>query len=210
MIVTSFWSTGASAQDGQTEASSSAHAERPSEPPIAAGASDEQHPQGLEALEQRRFPEAVKIYSEAVAAHPDDAHLHYLLGKAQVRAGDAQHAILTLRTATRLSPSNADYHAELGNAYYAIGALQAARGEYRSAVSLSRGLSNEKTKLWLSRTRLGQHPQPARTPAQPAKKSGTGVTALKATGGILVGLMVVAAVLVLVVAAGDPSLGPTH
>ncbi len=52
-----------------------------------------------------------------VAAEPQNAEAHYLLGIAYENLGRADDAIRQLELATRLQPANSDYMLELGGAY---------------------------------------------------------------------------------------------
>lgn len=74
-----------------------------------------------QAAEQQResqapFLEAVKRLQEAVKENPEDAEAWYGLGQLQVRVGEAEGALASLRRAAALQPEEADYQAALAEA----------------------------------------------------------------------------------------------
>jgi len=82
---------------------------------------------GVQALNERRWPEAVSNLREAIAIDPDNAFIHLNLGTALYLTGDAETARGEFETALRLSPN-------LPKAHYSLGVLMEARGHDREAI----------------------------------------------------------------------------
>lgn len=65
-------------------------------------------------IRAERYTEAISLITNALTQHPGDAELHYLLGTAHYRTGDAQPAWQAFAAATRIDPSHAFAHYGLG------------------------------------------------------------------------------------------------
>lgn len=70
-------------------------------------------------------------------ANPDDPSALEILGRAQLRNGDAASAIDSLTKALVLAPSMTTLHEKLSEAYYLVGDQARARGHERVALSLN-------------------------------------------------------------------------
>jgi len=73
--------------------------------------------EALDLYKARRFPEAKSAFQELAAAEPTNPKYHYFLGMTAMAQKAFDEAIRHLEQATALAPDNADYFAELGNAY---------------------------------------------------------------------------------------------
>jgi clan AA aspartic protease (TIGR02281 family) len=62
------------------------------------------HALGMRAWERQDFVEAVRVWSQAVAAHPDSPHFHYLRGTALSRLGFVHSAADAYRLSLALAP----------------------------------------------------------------------------------------------------------
>jgi tetratricopeptide (TPR) repeat protein len=82
---------------------------------------------GAEAINQRRWPEAVAALQQAIALAPDNAFDHLNLGTALFETGDAAGALKQFREAVRLSPG-------LAKAHYGIGIVTEAAGHDAEAL----------------------------------------------------------------------------
>jgi tetratricopeptide (TPR) repeat protein len=82
---------------------------------------------GVEAINQRRWPEAAAALQQAIALAPDNAFDHLNLGTALFEAGDAAGALTQFREAVRLSPG-------LAKAHYGIGIVTEAAGRDAEAL----------------------------------------------------------------------------
>jgi len=63
------------------------------------------------------YEEAVRSLGATIATTPDDASLHYWLGRSLYQMHDYTRAMASLERANALDPSRSDYHDWLGKAY---------------------------------------------------------------------------------------------
>jgi len=75
----------------------------------------------------REWPEAEASYAAYVAAHPDDADAHVLLGNAQVEAQKPDEAAANFRKALAIDPG-------IGEAWAMLGRIEADKKNYEPAV----------------------------------------------------------------------------
>lgn len=80
-------------------------------------------------LDKRRPRRAIPLLEQALERDRDSAELHYLLGLAQVRAGDTERALAPLSEALARDPK-----VRYGSAYLAIGDALADRGRLDEAI----------------------------------------------------------------------------
>ena len=92
-----------------------------------------------EAMEQDRRGElerAARAYEAALAEDPDRAEALHLLGLIALERGDAASAAELIGRALAARPDVADYHAALGEAYWALGQPEVAATHYRESLRL--------------------------------------------------------------------------
>jgi Flp pilus assembly protein TadD len=89
----------------------------------------------LQALKQRVADELVKERGR-IQQDPADSQAHYLLAKAEARAGDLAGAIREFEKASTLRPDNGTVHSELAEVYSAQGDFVNAWAEVRKARAL--------------------------------------------------------------------------
>jgi tetratricopeptide (TPR) repeat protein len=68
-------------------------------------------------LREKKIAEAESAARALVAASPQEAEAHALLGSVCAAKGDADGALKAAEKATELAPKNGDYHRQLGEAY---------------------------------------------------------------------------------------------
>ncbi len=68
-------------------------------------------------LREQKWADARARCEKAIAANPNDAEAHYLLGLTYQNQNDAEHSVPAFEKATELDPANSDYFRRLGDAY---------------------------------------------------------------------------------------------
>ena len=83
-----------------------------------------------------RFHEAVAIYDQVLAKHPNHSDALHLSGVVAHQTGQHQKAVQLIRQAIHLSPKTAIYHYNLGAAFNALEQYEDAVQSYQKALSL--------------------------------------------------------------------------
>jgi tetratricopeptide (TPR) repeat protein len=81
---------------------------------------------GLQEHRRGRLANACRLYGSFLRAQPDHADALHLLGLALHQQGDHQQAAECIARAATLNPGNAVFHANLAEAYRALGHLDRA------------------------------------------------------------------------------------
>jgi Flp pilus assembly protein TadD len=87
-------------------------------------------------LEQARPAEAIPQLRAAVAADPNCAQCHALLGRALAQTGNSGEGIKELEKAVALSPGDASTHYQLGRLYRSAGKKQQAQKQFALSAQL--------------------------------------------------------------------------
>lgn len=104
----------------------------------------------------RRFPEAIAAYREALRLRPTDADGHNDLGCALTLAGDPAAAVPELLRAIELKPSLAEAHNNLGNALRALDRDAEAITHYAEAVRLKPEYAGARNNLGVALAEAGR------------------------------------------------------
>ena len=91
--------------------------------------------EAISRLSKREFSVAKTICEKLTALNPKDAQAWHILGLAYAQQGNLEQAIESLRTATILAGSNANYHFNLALAHKGLDQLDQAEAAYREAIS---------------------------------------------------------------------------
>jgi tetratricopeptide (TPR) repeat protein len=86
-------------------------------------------------FEQKKFDEAIKAYTRAIAANSKFADAHYGLGLAYKASPDLEKAISSWEKALKYDPTIYQAHAELANAYMAEDRYDDAVKEYTALIA---------------------------------------------------------------------------
>ena len=135
------------------------------------------------ALGVENYPEAIRLHTEVVREHPDDALAHYHLGFAQGMMGNRAAEVSEYQRAATLGIKNWDLFLNLGLAQLGSGDLDAATDSLRQAVFLGENHSESHFNLALVYERRGLHADAERemqaslqlNPAQPDARNALGV-----------------------------------
>jgi acyl-coenzyme A synthetase/AMP-(fatty) acid ligase len=92
--------------------------------------------QGVALLRGGRLPEAIDAFRRVIAAMPDSAPAHHMLGQALEAQGNETVAVEALRRAVALSPDLVDAHARLGTLLLSLSQRKEAVAAFRLAASL--------------------------------------------------------------------------
>jgi len=84
-----------------------------------------------------RLTEAAQIYSALLGTYPDDPNLLQLLGALETQRGNAPAAIALMERSLARDPGQAAVHANIGNAYHAVGRYDDALQSYDRAIALA-------------------------------------------------------------------------
>lgn len=87
--------------------------------------------------EERKYPEAIEGYTEAIRLDPDDAVAYNNRGSAYDNSGDYKAAIADYNKAIELKPDFAEAYYNRGNAYSDSGDHKAAIADYNKAIELN-------------------------------------------------------------------------
>src|SRR5579859_4252992 len=90
--------------------------------------------QGLDLIEQGRYPEAIQQYQAALKTNADDEDLHYNLGIAYARSGRTNEAIQEYEAALKIFPDYVAAHNNLGNLLLSLGRADDAVVHLRAAL----------------------------------------------------------------------------
>jgi predicted TPR repeat methyltransferase len=85
---------------------------------------------------QRRWGQAVAIYEQVLAVHPDDANALHYFGLCLFQQGQVDKGVALIRRAIEIAPDFADAHNNLGNVLRKQGLLEEATAAYRRAMEL--------------------------------------------------------------------------
>jgi len=135
------------------------------------------------ALGVEDYSEAIRLHTEVVREHPDDALAHYHLGFAQGMMGNRTVEVREYQRAAALGLRNWDLFLNLGLAQLGNGDLDAATDSLRQAVFLGENHSESHFNLALVYERRGLHADAERemlaslqlNPGQPDAQNALGV-----------------------------------
>jgi len=133
-----------------------------------AAARDPSHVAARQAIDARRYAEALRVLGEALARDTQNAETHNLLGFAYRKMGDLEQAFRHYQEALRLNPEHRGAHEYIGEAYLAVGNLAKAEEHLRRLEALCQSPCEEKVDLkaaidtYKARRRTGATPIPAR------------------------------------------------
>jgi Flp pilus assembly protein TadD len=135
------------------------------------------------ALGVEDYSEAIRLHTEVVHEHPDDALAHYHLGFAQGMMGNRTAEVRQYQRAAALGLRNWDLFLNLGLAQLGNGDLDAATDSLRHAVFLGENHSESHFNLALVYERRGLHADAERemlaslqlNPGQPDAENALGV-----------------------------------
>ena len=88
-------------------------------------------------MRKGQYDAAAGVFAEAAYLQSEMPNYHYFSGLALARAGKHREAERTMQRAIKLDPFNADYAAELGHTYLALGFNLRAKGSFEKALKLS-------------------------------------------------------------------------
>lgn len=103
----------------------------------APGATPDDFQQGLLAIKENRFAEAIEKLTAAKRGHPDNARIRNFLGIALAAVGKNSEAAAEYQEAIRLAPAMEDAYRNLGFVEWNQHQLEAAARDLTSAVELS-------------------------------------------------------------------------
>jgi Flp pilus assembly protein TadD len=128
-----------------TAASSTASAKEGDEEEAAAR--DPSHVAARQAIDARRYQEALRVLGAALARDDQNAETHNLLGFAYRKMGDLEQAFRHYHEALRLNPEHRGAHEYIGEAYLAAGNLAKAEEHLRRLEALCQSPCEEQVDL---------------------------------------------------------------
>ncbi len=90
--------------------------------------------QGVHYLDGERYEEGIRTFEKAVAENPENAEVHYYLGRCRMGAGQEALALDPLKTAAALDSLEPDYHYWLGVAFHENGEIGSEQACYERAL----------------------------------------------------------------------------
>ncbi len=94
---------------------------------------------GVELMKARRYPEAIRLFEEALAMKPETHEVYGNLGSALLGQGRPEQAVKYYQRAIELKPDSAKAHVDLGNALLKLGKASEAINQYQRARELIPG-----------------------------------------------------------------------
>src|SRR5258708_1949605 len=91
---------------------------------------------GWQLHQEGQYADAEAVYRQAVLSSPQPPVARYCLGRLAFDAGRYESAVEHLTEAIRFDRSKAIFHADLGQAYQALGRWSEAAASYRAALAL--------------------------------------------------------------------------
>jgi tetratricopeptide (TPR) repeat protein len=113
---------------------------------VAAGSDEEIRTRAIAAHRGGQLAVAARLFDQILQTSPEDAEILHLRARIDREAGDVAQAVRRLRTATRLQPSIAAYHLDLGSVLLAIGRLDDAV----ESTEIAAGLAPQHLACWLN------------------------------------------------------------
>lgn len=113
---------------------------------VASGTEDEIRARAIAAHRSGQLALAARLFDQILQAAPEDAEILHLRARIDREAGDIAQAVRRLRLATRLQPSIAAYHLDLGSVLLAIGRLEDAI----ESTEIAAGLAPQHLACWLN------------------------------------------------------------
>ena len=111
------------------------------------------------AIASRRYPDALRLLSEALARDPLNADTHNLLGYTHRKSGNLERAFHHYQEALRLDPRHRGAHEYIGEAYLLAGNLAKAEDHLRVLEGLCQSPCEERDDL---RKAISEYKQRAR------------------------------------------------
>jgi Flp pilus assembly protein TadD len=112
-----------------------------------AAARDPSHVAARQAIDARRYQEALRVLGAALARDYQNAETHNLLGFAYRKMGDLEQAFRHYHEALRLNPEHRGAHEYIGEAYLAAGNLAKAEEHLRRLEALCQSPCEEQVDL---------------------------------------------------------------
>ena len=86
-----------------------------------------------------RVQQSLAIYEQAARSHPDNAEIHFEMGRLMQALGKLSEARVAFEKASALAPGNAQFWLEFGNVHKQLGNLSAAGQAYTRAIEFQKG-----------------------------------------------------------------------
>ncbi|MBT3863304.1 MAG: tetratricopeptide repeat protein [Chloroflexi bacterium] len=91
---------------------------------------------GVREVDEGHPKNAIKYFTEAIAASRNSAKLHHYRADAYALAGDHEQAIVDYDTAVRLNPKYPDTYVDRGNSHYQLEHNETALKDFSEAIRL--------------------------------------------------------------------------
>jgi hypothetical protein len=116
---------------------------------------DELVAQGKAALAQRRLPEALQSFSQAVLLQPENDQLQFQVGIVQYQMGKLEDTLASLQKVVALQPDRSEYHYHLGLVYSELGQSKRAIAAWQQVLKLDPSHRNAGMLLKLEQRQVG-------------------------------------------------------
>ncbi|HEU5182341.1 MAG TPA: tetratricopeptide repeat protein [Candidatus Polarisedimenticolia bacterium] len=141
--------------------------------PQARASASSKNKEGNKLYEEKKYPEALKRYTEAQLAAPDSPQLHYNLGNVFFRQGEVEKAREEYRRALAAADASLDPRAvyNLGNTFFSQQQYQEAVDAYQRALKLAPKDMDAKRNLELALLAMKQQQQQQQQQQKPDDKN---------------------------------------
>jgi len=147
-----------SSKKAATSASAAASASAPAKPKEVSDEdkqkAEELKVQGNRKVAERNYPEAIRLYSEAITHNPNNAVFYGNRAAAYSQQGNHDQAVEDSKTAIELDPSYGKAYSRMGHAYFSLGKYQDAINAYEKGLELDPNNATLKSSIDAARSKL--------------------------------------------------------
>ncbi|KAJ2958851.1 hypothetical protein NQZ79_g5599 [Umbelopsis isabellina] len=137
--------------------SGSASASTPSEPSIAKNdkqKAEDLKVQGNRKMAEQNYPEAIRLYSEAISHNPNNAVFYGNRAAAYSQQGSHDQAVEDSKTAVELDPKYSKAYSRMGHAYFSLAKYQEAIDAYEKGLELDPNNATLKSSIEAARNKI--------------------------------------------------------
>ncbi len=102
---------------------------------------------GIEALKNKQFQTAQKIFEKLLNESPMDAEVNHFLGISFQLLNNIDKAIVYYKKSINIKPNFAEAHKNLGNMFYRLGEIYEAENSYKESLKINPEMNEAKVNL---------------------------------------------------------------
>ncbi|KAG2171271.1 hypothetical protein INT43_002893 [Umbelopsis isabellina] len=110
--------------------------------------------QGNRKMAEQNYPEAIRLYSEAISHNPNNAVFYGNRAAAYSQQGSHDQAVEDSKTAVELDPKYSKAYSRMGHAYFSLAKYQEAIGAYEKGLELDPNNATLKSSIEAARNKI--------------------------------------------------------